>query len=72
MTSSSDQLPGATGLSLTITLSKAGAAYASATPTVTERGNGIYSVALASGNTGTLGPLDMHITASGADPDGHP
>ena len=68
MTSSSDHVTGATGLTLTITASKAGAAYASVTPTVTELGNGIYTVTLATGNTGTLGALDMHVTATGADP----
>jgi hypothetical protein len=68
MTSSSDHVTGATGLALTVTLSKAGAAYASIVPTVTELGAGVYTIALATGNTGTLGALDMHVTATGADP----
>lgn len=68
MTSSADHVTGATGLTLTVTASKAGAAYASITPTVTELGNGVYSLALATGSTGTLGALDLHVTATGADP----
>ena len=69
ITSSTDHISGATGLTaFTITLSKAGGAVATITPTVTEIGAGRYSVALVTGNTGTLGALDMTITATGADP----
>ena len=69
VTSSTDHISGATGLTaFTVTLSKAGGAVATITPTVTEIGAGRYSVALVSGNTGTLGALDMTITATGADP----
>jgi len=69
ITSSTDHISGATGLTaFTVTLSKAGGAVATITPTVTEIGAGRYSVALVTGNTGTLGALDMTITATGADP----
>lgn len=67
---STDHVTGKTGMaaSLTITESKNGAAFASTTPTVTERGNGWYSIALTATNTNTLGDYALHITASGADP----
>ena len=69
MTSTADHITGLTGLTtFTVTLSKAGGTAATITPTVTEIGGGRYSVALATGNTGTLGALDMTITATGADP----
>jgi hypothetical protein len=68
LTDSTDHVTGKTGATLTITLSKNGGAFASATPTVTERGDGWYNLALTSGNTDTLGDLVLHITASGADP----
>jgi hypothetical protein len=68
MTDEADHVSGATGLTLTITASKDGAAFASITPTVTERGNGWYSLALTTSHTDTLGDLALHITATGADP----
>lgn len=68
MTQSADHVTGATGLTLTITSSKNGGAFASITPTVTERGNGWYNLALTSGMCDTLGDLAIHITATGADP----
>jgi len=68
LTDSSDHVTGKTGATLTITLSKNGAAFASITPTVTERGDGWYSLALTSGNTDTLGDFVLHVTAAGADP----
>lgn len=68
MTDSTDHVAGKTGLTLTITASKAGGAFAAITPTVTERGNGWYSLALTTGHTDTLGDLGLHITATGADP----
>lgn len=63
-----DGKTGATGLTLTVTASKAGGAFGSITPTVTERGSGWYSLALTSSHTDTLGDLALHVTASGADP----
>lgn len=68
MTDSTDRVTGKTGLTLTITASKAGAAFASITPTVTERGDGWYSLALTSSHTDTVGDLAIHITSTGADP----
>ena len=68
MTDSTDHITGATGLTLTITASKDGAAFASITPTVTERGDGWYSLALTTAHTDTLGDFVVHVTASGADP----
>lgn len=68
MTDSSDHLTGKTGLTLTITASKAGGAFASITPTVTERSNGWYDLSLTTSHTDTLGDLALHITGTGADP----
>ncbi len=68
MTDSTDHITGKTGLTLTITASKDGAAFATITPTVTERGNGWYSLALTTSHTDTLGDLTFHVTGSGADP----
>lgn len=65
---SADHITGKTGLTLTITASKDGAAFASVTPTVTERGNGWYNLALTSSHTDTLGDFAVHITGAGADP----
>lgn len=68
MASSTDHVTGKTGLTLTITASKAGGAFASITPTVTERGDGWYSLALTTTHANTLGDLALHITGTGADP----
>jgi len=68
LTDSADHVTGKTGATLTITISKDGAAFASISPTVTERGNGWYNIALTTGNTDTLGDLVLRATASGADP----
>ena len=68
MTDSADHVSGKTGLTLTITASKDGGAFASISPTVTERSNGWYSAALTSSHTDTLGDLVLHVTATGADP----
>lgn len=68
MTDSTDHITGKVGLTLTITLSKNGGAFASISPTITERGSGWYNVALSTSNTDTLGDTVLHITAAGADP----
>jgi hypothetical protein len=70
MTDATDNITGKTGLTLTITASKNGAAFASITPTVTELSNGFYSLALTSSHTDTLGDLALYITGTGADPVG--
>lgn len=63
-----DHITGLPGLTLTITASKNGAAFASITPTVTDRGNGWYTLALTTSHTDTEGALAFHITSVGADP----
>ncbi len=68
MIDSGDHVTGKTGLTLTITASKDGAAFASISPTVTERGTGWYSLALTTSHTDTLGDLALHITGASADP----
>ena len=68
MVDSADHVTGKTGLTLTLTLSKDGGAFASISPTVTERGSGWYSVALTSSHTDTAGDLVLHATSTGADP----
>lgn len=68
MTDSADHVSGKTGLTLTITASKDGGAFASISPTVTELSNGWYKLALTTSHTNTVGDLALHITATGADP----
>jgi hypothetical protein len=68
MASSTDHIPGATGLTLTITASKNGGAFASIAPVVTERGNGWYYLALTAAMLDTLGDFIVHAEATGADP----
>jgi hypothetical protein len=68
MVDATDHVTGETGLTLTITASKDGGAFASITPTVTERGNGWYSLALTTAHTDTLGDLVIRCTGTGADP----
>lgn len=67
MTDSTDHVTGKTGLTLTITASKDGAAFASITPTVTELATGWYKLALTTSHTDTVGDLALHITSTGAD-----
>ena len=68
MVDSTDHVTGKTSLTLTITASKDGAAFASIAPTVTERGSGWYALALTASHTDTLGDLALHITGTAADP----
>lgn len=68
MVDSADHVTGKTGLTLTIRVSKAGGAWESITPTVTEIGFGAYTVALTAEHVDTLGVLALHVTAAGADP----
>jgi hypothetical protein len=68
MVDETDHVTGLAGLTLTITASKDGAAFASISPTVTDRGNGWYNIALTSSHTDTLGDLALHVTSTGADP----
>lgn len=68
MVDSANHITGKTGLTLTITASKNGAAFAAITPSVTERGNGWYNLAHTTAHTNTLGDFCLHITGTGADP----
>ncbi len=63
-----DHVTGKTGLTLAVSTSKAGAAFAGIAPAVTERGNGWYAVALSAADTDTLGDLVIRATSTGADP----
>lgn len=63
-----DHITGATGLTVIVRLSKAGAAYAAAAGTVTAIGNGLYSVSLTTADTGTLGDLSFNCTGTNVDP----
>lgn len=68
MVDSSDHVTGMTGLTLSVSISKNGGAFSTISPTVTERGNGWYNIALSSSDTDTLGDLVVRATATGADP----
>lgn len=68
MTDALDHISGKTGLTLTITSSKDGGAFAGIAPTVTERGSGFYNIALTASMVDTLGDLALHVSATGADP----
>ncbi len=68
MVGTADHITGLAGLSLTITASKDGAAFASIAPTVTDLGSGWYNLALTTAHTNTLGALAFHITGAAADP----
>lgn len=70
MVGAADHITGLAGLTLTITASKDGGAFASISPTVTDRGNGWYSIALTASHTDTLGDLALHVTGASADPSG--
>lgn len=59
-----DNVTGKSGLTLTVTASKNGAAFASISPTQTDLGNGFYNLALTTDHTDTLG--DLIIAATGA------
>ncbi len=67
MVLSSDHLTGATGKTVSVTLSKDGGAFAAASGAVTEVGNGHYSLAGHATDRGTLGELVIRATASGCD-----
>lgn len=58
----------ATGKTVTVTLSKNGASFASPSGSVTEVGNGSYQVAGNATDNNTTGILKLYATASGCDP----
>jgi len=68
MTNSINHVVGEAGLTLTITASKNGGAFASISPTVSDLGNGWYNLALTTTHTNTLGDLALHITGATSDP----
>ena len=68
MVGAADHITGLAGLTLTITASKDGAAFAGIAPSVTDRGSGWYAVALTAAHTDTLGDLALHVTGAAADP----
>lgn len=68
MVDSSNHVSGKTGLAPVVTLSKAGAAFATAGGAVAELSNGWYKITLTTTDTNTLGDLDFHCTDTGADP----
>lgn len=67
MIDSADHFSKKTGLTCTVNISKAGAAFGAAGGTVTEVANGWYKVALTTTDTNTVGDLAFYITATGAD-----
>lgn len=67
MYDSTDHMSGKTGLTLTIKASKAGGAYSTITPTVTERTLGSYQIAFDTNHTDTNGDLVVEFSATGAD-----
>jgi hypothetical protein len=68
MVLASDHVSPATGLSPTVTLSKAGASFGSPAGAVTEIGNGWYKVAGNATDSNSLGSLILHATGTAADP----
>ena len=68
MVDSTDHITAKTGLTVTVTLSKNGAAFGAAAGAVTEISNGWYSLAGNATDRNTLGELLVHASATGADP----
>ena len=57
MVDSTDHITGKTGLTVTVTLSKAGGSFGAAGDTVTEISSGWYKIALTTTDTNTVGDL---------------
>lgn len=68
MVNSTDHISGKTGLAPTVTISKNGGAFAAPTGAISEIANGWYKVAGNAEDTNTVGPLVLHVEATGADP----
>lgn len=64
----SDHISPATGKTPTVTISKNGGSFASPSGAVAEIGSGWYSIAGNATDTGTLGPLIIHVTEAASDP----
>jgi hypothetical protein len=67
LVSSTDDKTAVTGATPTVTISKAGGAFAAATNAVSEISAGFYKVTLTTTETNTLGALAILATATGAD-----
>lgn len=67
MVSSTDHVTPKTGAAPSVTLSKNGAAFAAAAGSVSEVGNGWYSLAGNATDRSTLGSLAIRATGTGAD-----
>jgi hypothetical protein len=67
MIDSVDHVSGKTGLTLSVSLSKAGGAFNAISPIVTERGSGWYNIDLTAANCDTPGELVVTAAATGAD-----
>lgn len=67
MIDSSDHISLKTGADPVVNLNKDAGSWAAAAGTVTEIGNGWYSIALTTADTDTLGDLGFYITGTGAD-----
>lgn len=72
MVSTADYYTGVTGLTLSVTLSKNGGTFASVSPTITERGNGLYFVEPLAAHRDTVGENLWHFTGTGAIPYDYP
>lgn len=68
MIDSADHISGKTGLTPTVTISKAGGSFNAPSGAVTEIANGWYKVAAHATDSGTLGQIVLHATGAGADP----
>jgi len=67
LVNSSDDKTAVTGATPTVSLSKNGGAFATATNSAVEVGNGFYYVAATATETNTVGALAILVTATGAD-----
>jgi hypothetical protein len=67
MVSSTDHLAAVTGITPTVTISKAGGSFASPAGAISEVGNGFYKIAGNATDNATVGPLVVHATGTGAD-----
>ena len=68
LVSTTDDRTAVTGVTPTVTLSKAGGAFAAATNAPAEVSSGFWKIALTALETGTVGALAVLATATGADP----
>lgn len=68
MVDSTDHITPKTGLTLTVTKSKNGGAFAALSGSVAEVANGWYAITLAAGDVDTSGIAVFHATGTAADP----